>query len=60
MEDYHKISDDADKINYDKLTQVAELTYRLVLRLANVEERIEKDELVVIEIPLNPPSLKGD
>jgi Zn-dependent M28 family amino/carboxypeptidase len=46
MEDYHKISDDADKINYDKLTQVAELTYRLVLRLANVEGRFEKDELV--------------
>ena len=46
MEDYHKTSDDADKINYHKIAQVAELVCHLALRVANVDKRFEKDELV--------------
>jgi hypothetical protein len=46
MEDYHKITDDADKINYEKLAKIAELTYNFALHLANMDERFELDELV--------------
>jgi hypothetical protein len=46
MEDCHKITDDADKINYEKVSKIADLTYNLALRLANMDKRFEVDELV--------------
>jgi len=46
MEDCHKITDDAYKINYEKVSRIADLTYNLALRLANMDERFEVDDLV--------------
>ncbi|HJR42617.1 MAG TPA: M20/M25/M40 family metallo-hydrolase [Gemmatimonadaceae bacterium] len=34
-EDYHKVSDDISKIDFDKLTRVTELLYRAALAVAN-------------------------
>jgi Zn-dependent M28 family amino/carboxypeptidase len=35
MKEYHTPGDDLEKLNIDKITRVAELTYRLALELAN-------------------------
>jgi hypothetical protein len=44
-EDYHKVTDDADKINYHKLLNVTRLSYDIVRAAANREERFVTDRL---------------
>ncbi len=44
-EDYHKITDDADKINYYKLLNVTRLSYDIIRAAANREGRFDSDNL---------------
>ena len=39
--DYHKIGDEVDRINFDKMKRVAELCFRMGMAVAN-EENIER------------------
>jgi hypothetical protein len=41
MENYHQVSDDADKINYHKLKNIARLSYEIALAAANREQRFK-------------------
>ncbi len=41
MEDYHRVSDDADKINYHKLKNIARLSYEIALAAANRDRRFK-------------------
>ena len=41
-EDLHKPTDDADKIEYDKMQKISQLVYELTMALANGEERLQK------------------
>ncbi len=43
VEDYHKTTDDADRINWDKLRNVAQFNYNLVMELANRGKRPKID-----------------
>jgi len=38
-EDYHKITDTADKINYAKLARITELSYQILVKTANRPDR---------------------
>lgn len=44
QEDYHKPSDKADKINFDKMTKMTELVYKIALRTANLSRRLTIDK----------------
>jgi len=54
-EDYHRASDDADKINADGLVRVADFTVGLVQALANRQQR-----LTYVERPAPTPRATGD
>jgi hypothetical protein len=41
--DYHGVGDHADKINYPKLTRVAQLVYEVGFSIANTERVLERD-----------------
>ncbi len=43
-EDYHKVSDEADKINFSKIEKVTKLCYRVVYRIANSDLRPKLNE----------------
>ena len=43
MQDYHRPTDDADKINYTKILRVARLVYELALSAANRESKFKVD-----------------
>jgi len=43
MEDYHKVTDDADKINYSKIQKIAQLVFELGLSAANRESKFKLD-----------------
>jgi len=45
-EDYHKPSDDVDKINFKKLEKVSTLITELALRIANLGHRLKLDKLI--------------
>lgn len=42
-EDYHKPTDDADKINYEKLRRAALITTKIALNVANLDHRLIVD-----------------
>ncbi len=42
--DYHKVSDEVDKINFSKIEKVAKLCYRVVYRIANSDIRPKLNE----------------
>lgn len=42
-DDYHKPSDDAHKINYEKIYKVTELVYNVALEVANLDHRLVVD-----------------
>ncbi len=42
-DDYHQVSDHADKINYPKLTRVAQLVYEIGFSVANTDRVLERD-----------------
>jgi len=42
--DYHKPTDDYDKIDFDKIKKTSELVYSLVARLANLDHRLVVDK----------------
>ncbi len=42
--DYHKVSDEVDKINFSKIERVAKLCYRVVYRIANSDIRPKVNE----------------
>ena len=44
MKDYHTPGDDVEKLNLDKITRVAELTYKLALELSNLKEKLKTDK----------------
>lgn len=44
LEDYHKPTDDIEKINFEKIRKVSELMYHLSIRLANLDKRLTPDE----------------
>jgi len=39
-EDYHKESDEVDKINFDKIKKVADLVYETALRISNLNHKL--------------------
>ncbi len=45
--DYHKVSDEVDKINFSKIEKVAKLCYRVVYRIANsnIRPKLNEDKL---------------
>ncbi len=45
-EDYHRTTDDVDKINFDKMANVAKLIFHTLWELANRPERIVVDGIV--------------
>jgi len=45
MEDYHRVTDDAEKINYKKLHKVSFLAFRIALAVANRETSFHSDKL---------------
>jgi Zn-dependent M28 family amino/carboxypeptidase len=48
-EDYHQPSDEADKINYPKLTAITQVLFGSANELANVDERPLVDNQAFIE-----------
>jgi len=42
-EDYHKPTDDVDKINFEKLEKISTLITELALRVANLDHRLKVD-----------------
>jgi Zn-dependent M28 family amino/carboxypeptidase len=47
QEDYHKVTDDSDKINYKKLLNVTRLTYDIIRAAANRKGRFIAEEIAV-------------
>lgn len=45
QEDYHKMTDTVDKINFRKIARVVELGYRITLGLANLPHELNRDQL---------------
>jgi len=45
-EDYHKPTDDVDKINFEKLERISTLITELALRIANLDHRLKVDKTV--------------
>jgi hypothetical protein len=45
QEDYHKMTDTVDKINFTKIARVVELGYRITLALANLPHELNRDQL---------------
>jgi len=43
-EDYHKPTDDVDKINFEKLEKISTLITELALRIANLDHRLKVDK----------------
>ena len=43
-EDYHKPTDDVDKINFEKIEKVSTLITELALRIANLDHRLKLDK----------------
>ena len=43
MEDYHRVTDDADKINFIKIKKIARLAYEIALSAANRESKFKLD-----------------
>ncbi|HEX8920862.1 MAG TPA: M28 family peptidase, partial [Pyrinomonadaceae bacterium] len=52
-EDYHKVSDSPDKIDYQKMEKVARTIYVMLLELANTRTRPRVDK------PLSPEVIKN-
>jgi hypothetical protein len=49
LEDYHKDSDEVDKINFEKIRKTAILVYNIALRTANLDQRLKIDNKEVTE-----------
>jgi hypothetical protein len=47
LEDYHKPTDDVEKINFDKIEKISTLITELALRIANLDHRLIVDKLEV-------------
>jgi hypothetical protein len=45
LEDYHKPTDDVEKINFDKIEKIVSLITELTLRVSNLEHRLIVDKL---------------
>ena len=41
--DYHRITDTVDKIQFPKMTRIAQLVYEVGFSIANTEKRLERD-----------------
>ena len=48
-EDYHKVTDTADKINYEKLAKISDLCYNILKITANRDTRPEVDKTTGLE-----------
>ena len=48
-EDYHKVTDTADKINYEKLAKISDLCYNILKITANRDSRPEVDLPIILE-----------
>ncbi len=48
-EDYHKITDDIERINFRKIEKVSRLATKIILRIANREERLKVDRATTNE-----------
>jgi len=44
IEDYHKPTDDYEKIDFNKIKKTAQLVYGVVERLANLDHRLIVDK----------------
>lgn len=49
LEDYHKHSDEIDKINFEKIRKTAILVYNIALKTANLNRRLTKDKNEISE-----------
>jgi hypothetical protein len=43
-DDYHKPTDDVDKINFEKIEKVSTLITELALRIANLDHKLKLDK----------------
>ncbi|MBT8386340.1 MAG: M20/M25/M40 family metallo-hydrolase [Ignavibacteria bacterium] len=50
LEDYHKPSDDVEKINFKKIEKISTLITELALRISNLDHRLKVDKLEVESI----------
>jgi hypothetical protein len=44
-DDYHKPTDDVEKINFDKVMKVTELIYNLLLKISNLDHKLTVDNV---------------
>ena len=42
-QDYHKPTDDVDKINFNKIAKITDLVYNILLRVSNLDHELEKN-----------------
>ena len=42
--DYHKVTDTADKINYEKIAKISDLSYHIIKITANQDAKPEVDK----------------
>jgi Zn-dependent M28 family amino/carboxypeptidase len=54
-EDYHRPSDEVDKINFDKYTKITQLIYQNTLEIANSDKRPIVDNQEFIEATRQAP-----
>ena len=45
-EDYHRVTDDAEKINYHKISNIVQLVHDITLETANRDERFEMNDAI--------------
>jgi hypothetical protein len=49
--DYHKPTDDVEKINFEKILKTAKLSCNIAVRVANLNHKLELDKKPDIEQP---------
>jgi hypothetical protein len=54
-EDYHRPSDEVDKVNFEKMTKIVQLVYQNTLEIANSDERPVVDNQEFIEATRQTP-----
>ncbi|MGE5351346.1 MAG: M28 family peptidase, partial [Acidobacteriota bacterium] len=40
LKDYHKDTDDAEKIDYEKVAKIVELSYKMILKISNMDHKV--------------------
>ncbi|HEX2866727.1 MAG TPA: M28 family peptidase [Ignavibacteriales bacterium] len=43
LKDYHKYTDDFEKIDFEKMAKIVELSYKMILKIANMDHKVESE-----------------